>query len=443
MYIVLLSGGSGKRLWPLSNDLYSKQYIKLMNYDGETGAEKCSMLQRVFGQLKDAGLSKNTIVCASGAQEELIDSQLGGAAEVAVEPMRRDTFPAVMLSCAYLLSKKGAKEDDVAAFLPVDPYTSVEFFDSIKRLGDYVKNADNTIGLLGGAPTYPSTKYGYIVPEQSGMEPLAVKGFREKPDEAAAEELVKEGALWNCGVFCFKLGMAVEWLKKYGVTADYDALTADYEKLPKKSFDYEILEHWDKLAAVKFDGVWKDLGTWNTLTEEMREKSIGDVTWDDTCENSHAVNVLGIPMVIMGAKDMVIAASHDGILVADKHQSSYIKDCLVHISDESKYEERRFGTVKTIGSDEDDGVKSVIRRIKVLDGREMPYHRHLKHTETLTVLSGMGKLILEGVEVDLLAGSSVSIAAGKGHSLRAEGADLRCIEISIGDSCGDEVFEDE
>ena len=107
MYIVLLSGGSGKRLWPLSNDLCSKQYIKLMNHDEEQeNREKCSMLQRVFGQLKNVGLSENTIVCASSAQVELIESQLDGAAEVAVEPMRRDTFPAVMLSCAYLLSNR-------------------------------------------------------------------------------------------------------------------------------------------------------------------------------------------------------------------------------------------------------------------------------------------------------------------------------------------------
>lgn len=445
MYIVLLSGGSGKRLWPLSNDLCSKQYIKLMNHDTAGNAdadaeEKCSMLQRVFGQLKTAGLSANTIVCASDAQVEIIESQLDGAAEVAVEPMRRDTFPAVMLSCAYLLSKKGAKPDDVVAFLPVDPYTTGEFFSRIKKLGEYIEKAEQTIGLLGGVPTYPSTKYGYIVPQKSDEELLKVEGFREKPDEATAEELVKSGALWNCGVFCFKLSMAAQWIEKYGVTTDYDEMVADYEKLPKKSFDYEVLEHWENIAAIKYDDVWKDLGTWNTLTEEMREQSIGDVTWDGTCENSHAINVLGIPLVVMGAKNMVIAASHDGILVADKHQSSYIKDCLASIDDTSKYEERRWGTVKTIDNDEDDGIKSITKRIKVVAGKEMPTHKHFKHTETITVLSGMGKLVLEGVEVDLVAGSTVSIAAGKAHSIRAIGSDLRCIEVCLGDASDDEVI---
>lgn len=443
MYIVLLSGGSGKRLWPLSNDLCSKQYIKLMNHDtqaGEDNSEKCSMLQRVFGQLKTAGLSENTIVCASSAQVELIESQLDNAAEVAVEPMRRDTFPAVMLSCAYLLSQKGAKEDDVVAFLPVDPYTTGEFFARIKKLGEYIEKSEQTIGLLGGVPTYPSTKYGYIVPKTGDCELLQVEGFREKPDEATAEKLVADGALWNCGVFCFKLSMAAQWLAPYGVGTDYTQMVADYEKLPKKSFDYEVLEHWENIVAVKYDDIWKDLGTWNTLTEEMPENSIGDVTWDGNCENSHAINVLGVPMVVMGAKNMVIAASHDGILIADKHQSSYIKDCLANIADTSKYEERRWGTIKTIDDDDDDGITSVTKRIKVVAGKTMPYHKHLKHTETITVLSGMGKLILEGVEVDLIAGSTVSIVAGKAHSIKAVGSDLRMIEVSIGETEEDEVL---
>lgn len=441
MYIVLLSGGSGKRLWPLSNDLYSKQYIKIMDHDGEMTEEKCSMLQRVFGQLKTAGLSDNTIVCASDAQVELIECQLEGAAEVAVEPMRRDTFPAVMLSCAYLLSKKGAKEEDVVAFLPVDPYTTGEFFAQIKRLGNCIAENSSAIGLLGGVPTYASTKYGYIVPEQSDHEILRVEGFCEKPDEVKAEKLVADGALWNCGVFCFKLGMVKQWLKPYGVAADYNQMVDDYEKLPKKSFDYEVLERWKDIVAIKYDDVWKDLGTWNTLTEEMRESGIGDVTWDDTCENSHAINVLGVPMVVMGAKNMVIAASHDGILVADKHQSSYIKDYLANLTDISKYEERSWGTIKIIDDNEDDGVTSITRRIKIVAGKTMPVHKHLKHKETITVLSGMGKMLLEGIEVDLLPGATFSVASGKEHAIMALGSDLRCIEVCIGDIKDDEIVK--
>lgn len=136
---------------------------------------------------------------------------------------------------------------------------------------------------------------------------------------------------------------------------------------------------------------------------------------------------------------MVIAASHDGILVADKHQSSYIKNCLEYVEDTSRYEERRWGTIKTIDNDEDDGIRSITKRIKVVDGKVVPNHKHLKHTETITVLSGMGKLMLEGIEVDLMPGSTVSIAAGKEHAIRALGSDLRCIEVCVGDAEDDEI----
>ena len=322
-------------------------------------------------------------------------------------------------------------------------YTTGTFFSCIKQLGEQIAKTEQTIGLLGGVPTYPSTKYGYIVPKKGEGTFLEVEGFREKPDEETAAELVKSGALWNCGVFCFTLSMAQQWVEKYGVCMDYDSLAADYEKLPKKSFDYEVLEHWERIGAMKYSDMWKDLGTWNTLTEEMKENSIGDVTWDDTCENSHAINVLGIPLVVMGAKNMVIAASHDGILVADKHQSSYIKDCLTQIEDTSKYEERRWGTVKTIDREEDDGSRSVTKRIKVLSGKTMPRHKHCRHTETLTVLSGMGKLLLENAKIDLMAGVTVSIAAGKEHSICAVGSDLKCIEVSLGDTINDEIVVEE
>lgn len=439
MYIVLLSGGSGKRLWPLSNDSYSKQYIKLMDHDDLSNEEKCSMLQRVYGQLKSVGLSENTIVCASDAQVELIESQLDGQAEVAVEPMRRDTFPAVMLSCAYLLSKKGAKEEDVVAFLPVDPYTTRGFFDRIKKLGDDIEQLEDTIGLLGGVPTYPSAKYGYIIPEKSEAELLKVEGFREKPDEAAARQLVREGALWNCGVFCFKLSMASQWIKKYDVIMDYDFMVEHYERLPKKSFDYEVLEHWKNTVAIKYNDLWKDLGTWNTLTEEMKEQSIGDVTWDDTCENTHAINVLDIPLVVMGAKNMVIAASHDGILVADKHQSSYIKDCLEDIGDRSRYEERRWGTIKTIDAADEDGVQSVTNRVKVMANKGTSYHRHLRHDENIVIISGRGMLKIGDKYHELVPGEAFYIKMGTYHGIKAISTDLKYIETLIGDLNEDDV----
>ena len=160
MYYVLLSGGSGKRLWPLSSNARPKQYLKLVNKENNS-MESCSMLQRVWEQLEDNGMDKNTVITASESQLELIHSQVKPKG-IVVEPEARDTFPAIMLSCAYLHSIMGADRDDYVAFLPVDPYTESKYFESVKQLENVVKKAGAEVGLLGVVPTFPATKYGYI-----------------------------------------------------------------------------------------------------------------------------------------------------------------------------------------------------------------------------------------------------------------------------------------
>ena len=434
MNIVLLSGGSGQRLWPLSNDIRSKQFIKIFHTaDGELE----SMVQRVYRQIRTIDKDATVTIATSKSQVSAIHNQLGEDVGISVEPCRRDTFPAIALAAAYLKDVKGISEDEPVVVCPVDPYVEIDSFDALKDLGALAASSNANLVLMGIEPTYPSEKYGYIIPDTPA--PVStVSMFKEKPTKEIAEQYISQGALWNGGVFAFRLGYVLDRAHALIDFENYEDLFSKYETLDKISFDYAVVEHEDRIEVMRFSGMWKDLGTWNTLTEEMKEQSIGDVTWDKTCENSHAINVLGVPMVVMGAKNMVIVASHDGILVADKHQSSYIKDCLENIPDESRFEERRWGTIKTIDNNDEDGTHSVTKRIKILAGKTMPYHTHAQHTETITVISGMGKLILEGTEVDLLAGSTVSIASGKKHSIKALGSDLRLIEVSLGVTCDDE-----
>lgn len=216
------------------------------------------MLQRVWEQLGEAGIAGQAVITAGSEQVELIKSQVKEA-RIAVEPGRRDTFAAVLLSCSWLL-KHGASREDYAAIMPVDPYTEGSYFETVKKLEAIMRESGAEVGLMGAAPSYPATKYGYILPGEKKDGWFKVRGFAEKPDEEKAEALLKEGALWNCGVFCVKIGDILERTKKYGVPEDYDALCAAYESLPKISFDYEVLEKAEHLAAVEFDGYWKDLG---------------------------------------------------------------------------------------------------------------------------------------------------------------------------------------
>jgi mannose-1-phosphate guanylyltransferase len=213
MKLVLLSGGSGKRLWPLSNDARSKQFLKVLQ--GENGQQE-SMVQRVWRQLKNEGLADSALIATGKSQVDMIQSQLGTNVPVIIEPERRDTFPAIALAASYIYSVEQASLDEVIVVLPVDPFVEDEFFAAIKRLAETLSSTNADLALLGVTPTYPSVKYGYIVPcaAETDKPVIKVSHFREKPSEVQAEELIKQQALWNCGVFAFKLKHIISLLQE-------------------------------------------------------------------------------------------------------------------------------------------------------------------------------------------------------------------------------------
>ena len=435
MYYVLLSGGSGKRLWPLSSDARPKQYLKLVNKENNS-MESCSMLQRVWEQMEEAGMAKNTVITASESQMELIHSQVKPKG-IVIEPQARDTFPAVMLSCAYLHSNLRADKDDYVAFLPVDPYTEQKYFQSIKKLEEVVKSTGAEVGLLGVVPTFPATKYGYILPGEDKGNYMEVKGFVEKPTEERAEELLGQDALWNCGVFCVKIGDMLQKASKYGVAETYEEMFKEYEKLPKISFDYEVLQKAEHLAAVQFEGFWKDLGTWDAMAEQMNTDTKGNVILDDTCRDTQVINELEIPVTVMGARDMVVVASKDGILVADKNEAARVKEVTASVDYKSKFEERRWGTLETLHESVSEGVSTLTRKIKIYEGMNSSYHFHHDRDEIWTVLSGTGELILEGNKMLLEPGKAICIRKNQRHAIKAH-SDFEYIEMHVGKSMGNE-----
>ncbi len=434
MYYVLLSGGSGKRLWPLSNDARPKQYLKVVNKENNS-MDRCSMLQRVWEQLTEAGIAGQAVITAGRDQVELIKSQVKEA-RIAVEPGQRDTFAAVLLSCAWLL-KQGASHEDYAAIMPVDPYTEGSYFETVKKLEAVMRESGAEVGLMGAAPGYPATKYGYILPGEKKDGWMEVRGFAEKPDEEKAEALLKEGALWNCGVFCVKIGDILERTKKYGVPEDYDDLCAAYDSLPKISFDYEVLEKAEHLAVVEFDGYWKDLGTWDALADQMSTDTIGNVVLSDTCENTQVINELKMPVAVMGTRDLVVVAAQDGILVADKSESAGVKAIASAFDSRPMFEERRWGTLETLDDTESQGQTTLTRKICIYDGMTSSYHYHEHRDEIWTVLRGSGELILEGTKIPLSQGKAVCIRKNQRHAVKAF-HDFEYIEIHVGTSSGNE-----
>ena len=161
MNIVLLSGGSGKRLWPLSNDIRSKQFIKIFKMDDGNYE---SMVQRVYRQIKKVDADATVTIATSKTQVSAIHNQLGEEVGVSVEPCRRDTFPAIALATAYLHDVQGISEDEAVVVCPVDPYVQDDYFEALKKLGEQAEKGEANLVLMGIEPTYPSEKYGYIIP---------------------------------------------------------------------------------------------------------------------------------------------------------------------------------------------------------------------------------------------------------------------------------------
>lgn len=432
MKLVLLSGGSGKRLWPLSNDSRSKQFLKVLEDD--KGKDE-SMVQRVWRQLQNTGLGGDAYLATNRSQVEMIVSQLGGEAPLIIEPERRDTFPAIALAAAYMYDVESLPLNTVITVLPVDPYVDEAFFQKIKQLEDVLNETDANLALMGVVPTVPSEKYGYIVPSderREGTEALAVQYFFEKPSREQAAVLIDQKALWNCGVFAFRLGYLIEVMMDKGIPIQYEEMLRNYHKLTKISFDYEVVEKEASCVVVPYDGFWKDLGTWNTLTEEMGRSQIGTGIVTTDCENTHLINELDIPVTVIGIHDAVIAVSPDGILVTNKSESPRIKEVMNSIEHRPMYEERRWGRYRVIDYvkyAEDNEV--LTKRILVHAGKNISYQLHYKRSEVWTIVSGVADIIVNDKLYQVKPGDVVRIPEGTRHSIRAI-TDVEFIEVQSG-----------
>ena len=378
--IILLSGGSGKRLWPLSNDIRSKQFIKFFKKpnavsDGENDYE--SMVQRIYRQIK-------------------------------TEPCRRDTFAAIALATAYLHDVKGIDSSEAVVVCPVDPCVEDNYFQCLKVMYQTACKGKENLVLMGIKPTYPSEKYGYIIPaqDQAGNYSLT---FTEKPTPDKAEEYIAQGAFWNGGVFAYKLKYVLEKSMELLGTANYHELYCGYSNLKKISFDYAVVEQEKSIKMVQYSGTWKDLGTWNTLTEAMDE------------------NIIGNAKLVMGCRNLVVSASPDGILVSDKDASSGIKPYVDSIVQQIMYAEKSWGNYQVIDIKE----KSMTIKVTLNPGKKMNYHSHDHRDEIWTVVSGQGKTFVDGIERSVKTGDVIKLPAGSKHTVIAE-TKLVIIEIQLG-----------
>lgn len=396
------------------------------------------MVQRMWRQLASNQCLDMTYISTSKSQVDLIDSQLGMNVPLILEPQKRDTFPAIALAASYLHSVAKLGPHEIITVMPVDSFVEDHFFQRLKELEAVIEASGAELALMGVTPTYPSTKYGYIIPEQTKRGGQAqsrlyqkVARFTEKPTEEQAMGLLAKQALWNCGVFAFRLGYLLQEMEKRNVPISYEQLIQKYTELPKISFDYEVVEKAKHVVVVPYEGDWKDLGTWNTLTEEMSDNSVGRVHLEAST-NTHVINELDLPIVSIGVSDLVIAASPDGILVSAKEKSHIVKDIANDWTQRPMFEERRWGWYHVLQYQKmSEKVEVLTKQLHIHADKNLSYQYHHFRSEVWMVVEGEGDFVLNDRLFRIRPGDVVQIPVGAKHAIKAI-SDLDIIEVQMG-----------
>ncbi|MGO4374601.1 sugar phosphate nucleotidyltransferase, partial [Paenibacillus sp. MCAF20] len=391
----LLSGGSGKRLWPLSSNTRAKQYLSVLE---APNGELESMVQRLWRQLGDAGLQEHTRFATSIEQMDLLKRQTGERTPLIIEPEQRGTFPAIALAASYLYSIAGVSLAETVIIMPVDAYVESDFFEWVQELPDRLRESGSQLMLIGMAP-----KSG------DGQQPPL-----------------------GSGIYAFSLDYMISKLIALSLPIHYDELYKQYSKLPKSSIESALLECETSRSVVYYNGVWKNLRSWRTISEEIAFPLKEQEKIERSHDQSQLINHLDIPIQIIGLSNLLVAASPDGILIADRLHSNQISEMLQAMNAKPNYEEKHWGhTIIVDKARLASGGQVVSKRVFIAAVENMSYHLHFNRSETWTILSGEGVAIIDEELRPVSAGNTVTIPGRTRHSLRAI-TDLELLEVQSG-----------
>ncbi|MEA5031803.1 MAG: sugar phosphate nucleotidyltransferase [Sphaerochaeta sp.] len=428
IHMILLSGGSGKRLWPLSNEVRSKQFLRVLE-NGSGDHE--SMLQRVFRQLRAEFSDAHVVVATGAAQREQILSQLGDAVDIVSEPQRRDTFPAIALATTFLHDSCGSPDNDVVVVLPVDVFAEQHYFSTLGRMCEVVEAGGAELVLMGIAPTFTSSRFGYMVPGKPAEGYALIERFVEKPPLKLATDLIAGGALWNGGVFAFRLGYLMDIVRSHVGKLSFSKLHETYETLEKTSFDYAVVEKASSVAMVPYDGMWKDLGTWDALAQEIGPQGIGEQLLSTTTEGTVVVNELEIPVVVVGTRNLIVAASPDGILVSDTQPGTELKPLVDTLGHPPRFEQLRWGTRTVLDRRHygRDGAGET-REVELDALQEASITCAVGTILVMVCTTGRGSWTIGRDTIQVEAGTTIPVASGASGILYSENG-LRLVEIVV------------
>lgn len=439
MYGIILAGGSGSRLWPLSRELYPKQLQPL-----DLNSDK-SLLQSTFEHLETC--CENIVSMTNTKHSANVRVQLSKLVQnpiILSEPVAKNTAPAIILASKYIMQKTNS--DPIIIAIPSDLLIkdNNKFLSSIKK-GERLAE-EGFIVTFGIRPNYPETGFGYIKAENE-----KVLQFVEKPDSQTAQKYLNDGNyFWNSGIFMFKASVLFDEVSKYApeiskLSEKFNFTNSDeipfieFDKMPNISIDYAIMEKSKNLALVELESDWKDLGSWQSIYDISPKDNKGNVfighVLDNGSKNSFVYSSSKLVATI-GLEDTVIVETEDAILACKKDRTQDVKQIYetlkqqnddTHLVHKTVYRPWGFYTVIAQG----EGFLTKI--IHVNQGQKLSVQSHNYRSEHWVVLSGRAKVILEGKEVVLTPGHSVDIPLKAIHSLQNPyNEDLEIIEVQKG-----------
>ena len=446
MYGLILAGGSGSRLWPLSRELYPKQLLNIQNTE--------SLLQATFERLTDYIPAENIISMTGVKHFSNVKYQLSKIAEnpvVLSEPIAKNTAPAIALAAKYVSEKFNT--DPVILVVPSDHMIKdIEKFTHTVKEGEKIAE-QGYIVTFGIQPSYPETGYGYInVTNTKILEGFKVNKFVEKPNVELAQKYIDEGGYyWNSGIFMFKASILLEEVSKcapeiYEKLSNFDFTKSDeipfveFDKMPSISIDYAVMEKSDKIALVKLESDWNDLGSWKSIYDVSVKDADGNVkighVLDEGSKNSLMYSSSKLVATI-GLEDTVIVETEDAILACKADKTQDVKKIFetlkkqndnTHLVHKTVYRPWGYYTVLA------EGKGFLTKMIQVNPGQKLSVQSHNHRSEHWVVLEGMAKVLLEGKEHILSPGHSIDIDVKEIHSLQNPYSEvLKIIEVQKGD----------
>ena len=475
--VLILAGGAGERLWPLSRKKWPKFMLKF------SGGK--SLLQLAYERTAGIVPPKERYIVTSAESEFLIrrDISINGgghsagsglsAKNIISEPLAKNTAPAIMLGIFNSSGPSAFKDEDIVIVLPADHI--IEPKDVFKKtLKDAIEVArNNYIVAIGIKPSYPATGYGYIKAKlkvkSQKSKVYKVEEFKEKPDKESAKKYIKSGNYyWNAGIFVFKAGVMREEIKNLcpDIWDNFNKLKRDrsnlldiYEKLPNISIDYAVMEKTDKAAIVVFEGKrkvrcrrnvrcrWNDLGCWEAVADVFGDVEgplpvvINGESEIIDSRDSFIYTKKGKLAACIGIKDIIVIDTDDAILIMKKGQGQKVKDMVSRLKDKpiTKYhltDYRPWGGYKVLES----GKNYKIKILEILPGERLSLQKHKYRDEIWTVIEGIALITLGEKDIKLKKGETIKIPCGTAH--RAENiskSTLKILELAT----GKKIFEDD